>query len=328
MALAPQVAPFEILDLRMLRTRSLGPLFAEEQRAWREELHWDYQPSAEMIRRHVEAQSLPGYVALVQGHVAGYCFFVYEDEKGLLGDLFVLEEFRRERPDGDAAGVATLLVNRALDTLEQAPVVRRIEAQLIPFGIEPLAPVFLARGFRAFARLFMYKSFASAGNAGAPSSPAGFVLRPWDDRYFAPMADLIVAAYTGHVDSQINDHYSGRPGALRFLKNIVLFPGCGVFQRDTSLVAVDPGGALAGAVLVSQVAPRVGHITQICVRPGQQGRGLGRRLMEESLERMAKKGYAGVSLTVTAENAPAVELYRRLGFAVIKEFAAVARVLR
>lgn len=336
MAVAPQFAPFEILDLRLLRARELAALFEEEQRAWGEELHWDYRPSAEMIRKHLDAHTLPGYVALSHGQVAGYCFFVHEDAKGLLGDLFVREPHRRERPYGSSAGIATVLLEHALETLEHAPLVRRIEAQLIPFGIEPLAPVFLAHDFRSFPRLFMYKAMERGAPPAAPTGTAPAALRPWDDRHFEAMADLIVAAYSGHVDSQINDHYDSRAGAMRFLKNIVIFPGCGVFQRDASFVAVEaaspaPGRGvdfLRGAVLVSQVAPQVGHITQICVRRQWQGQGLGRRLMEAALARLTAKGYKGVSLTVTAENEAAVKLYLQLGFEVIKGFAAFSRNLR
>jgi ribosomal protein S18 acetylase RimI-like enzyme len=344
-----QVSAFEVVDLRAVSGRALAPLFEEEERHWHEQLQWDYRPSVEMIRKHVEAHSLPGYAALRRGAVVGYCFFVYEDEKGLLGDLYVLDSYRRERPYGDEAGIATLLLRHALETLERSPPVRRIEAQLIPFGIEPLEPLFRAHGFDSFPRLFMYKPLTPkrwphrspggaaerAGGEQAASEPApgpGVELRPWDDNYFEAMADLIVDSYSRHVDSRINDHYGSSAGALRFLKNIVIFPGCGIFQRDASLVALLPksraGEELVGAVLASQVARGVSHITQICVRRRWQGRGVGRRLLVAALDRLVAKGYSGVSLTVTAENAAAVTLYRQLDFAVTKEFAAFARDLR
>ena len=165
MAVAPRPAPFEILDLRQVRAPVLGALLAEEERDWGGELHWDYHPSVEMIRRHLDARSLPGYVALRQGTVAGYTFFVYEDDKGLLGDLYVPEAFRHERPfagslDSGAAGIATALLERALETLQHTPGLRRIEAQLLDFGLEPLEPVFAVCGFRCFPRLFFYKALA------------------------------------------------------------------------------------------------------------------------------------------------------------------------
>ncbi|MBI2956948.1 MAG: GNAT family N-acetyltransferase [Acidobacteria bacterium] len=337
MAVAPRFAAFEVVDLRLLRPAVLAPLFEEEQRHWWEELRWDYRPSVELIQRHIEARSLPGYVALSQGQVAGYCFFVYEDHKGLLGDLYVLAARRQERPYGNSAGIASLLLEHALETLEQSPNVRRVEAQLIPFGLEPLDPLFQTHHFRCFLRLFMRRRLVRQEPWPAAASPVpGIELRPWDDRYFEAMAELIVGVYSGHVDSLINDHYSSRAGAMRFLKNIVIFPGCGVFQTDGSFVALEtsPGGRvhslerLAGAVLASQVGRGEGHITQICLRRDLQGRGLGRRLLEAALGRLAARGFAGVSLTVTAENQAAVKLYRQLGFETIKEFSAYARNLK
>lgn len=331
MAVAPQLAAFEIVELRQLRARDLNELLEEEQKLWREELYWDYRPSAEMIRKHVDARTLPGGVARVGGRVAGYCFFVYEDHKALIGDLYVLEAYRQERPTGTAAGIATLLVEHALDTIQQSPGLWRIEAQLIPqSGTEPLGPVFLVRDFRSFPRLFMYKGLGPEAAPPAPALPAAVAVRPWEDAYFEEMARLIVDAYRDHVDSHINDQYSHDAGALRFLKNIVIFPGCGVFQPRTSLVAVERTDAeerLVGAVLTSQVAPGIAHVTQLCIAPDRQGHGLGRYLMEASLEGLRGRGYRGVSLTVTAENESAVRLYRRLRFDVIKGFAAFARTL-
>ena len=340
MAVAPQISAFDIIDLRLLRARALNPLFEEQQQLWLEQLHWDYRPSVEMIRRNIDSHSLSGYVALMHQKVVGYCFFVYEEHKGLVGDLYVLRAFQAQRPYGTAADIATLLLERALRTLEQTPMVRRIETQLIPLGGEPLDSVFRSFGLQPFPRLFMFKQLSGRPTVDRPQPRAGipptrsrparesWELRRWDDRDFEDMAGLIVDAYKGHLDSQINNQYAHSDGAMRFLKNIVVFPGCGVFQRETSLVAVEPSSlSMIGAALTSRVAPRVAHITQICVRRSWQGRGLGRQLMQETLGLLAAKGYEGVSLTVTAENHSAVHLYRDLDFHVIKEFTAYARNL-
>ena len=292
MAVAPRLLPPEILDLRLLRAGALTALFEEEQRCWQQELHWDYRPSVELLRRHIDAHTLPGYAAVRQSEVIAYCFFVYEDQKGLLGDLYVRAAHRAE-PAADGGGIATLLLERALETLEQSPIVRRIEAQLIPFGLEPLEAVFDSRQYAVFPRLFMFRPLTPARQP-PPLEPVEAGLRPWEERDFDSMAELIVVAYREHMDSQINDHYGSHAGALRFLQNIVVFPGCGVFQGSWSLVA-PIGNRLAGAVLASEVAPGVAHITQICVRPEMQGRGLGRRLLEASMERAATHGCRGVS---------------------------------
>jgi hypothetical protein len=43
-----------------------------------------------MILRYVDAKILPGYAAVDRGRVFGYSFFVYEGNKGVIGDLYVI----------------------------------------------------------------------------------------------------------------------------------------------------------------------------------------------------------------------------------------------
>ena len=53
-----------------------------------------YTISAEMILRYMDAKILPGYAAIERGSIFGYSFFVYEQNKGVIGDLFVREYVR------------------------------------------------------------------------------------------------------------------------------------------------------------------------------------------------------------------------------------------
>ena len=149
------------------------------------------------------------------------------------------------------------------------------------------------------------------------------ILERWDHRYFEPCARLIQLAYANHVDGEINDQYRSESGALRFLKNIIILPGCGQFQPEASFVLRAPhANHLVGVILNSRVSEGVGHTTQICAMPGYQGRGLGRRLMEASLQALRVRHFTTVSLTVTSGNERAVRLYEKLGFATVKKFAA------
>ena len=72
---------------------------------------------------------------------------------------------------------------------------------------------------------------------------------------------------------------------MKFLRNIVLLPGCGQFLPEASFL-VRPRRAISpiAMVLTSTVAEGVGHTTQICVMPGHQGHSIGRALMEHSIE--------------------------------------------
>lgn len=315
-----------IVDLRQTNSRQIAPLLDEESRCWREELHWDYRASLELIKKFVDARSLAGSAAMEDGQIAGYSFYVLEEHKALLGGLYVSSR-------SPQLPLAQELLDDILQTVRGLPRTERIEAQLIPFGFD-LSQTLAERGFCLYPRKFMLLDLrgrlteAGAKDRAVPprAAPAvisGLRLERWDDRYFGPCARLIQLAYADHTDGEINDQYRSESGALKFLKNIILLPGCGQFQPQASFVLRPPHShELAGVVLTSLVAPRVAHTTQICVMPGYQRNGIGRRLMEFAIEALRARGIEELSLTVTAANERAVRLYCKLGFTAIKTFTA------
>ncbi len=311
-----------IVDLRQLNSRQIEPLLTEEARHWREELYWDYRASLDLIKKFVDAKSLAGCAVMENGRAAGYAFYVLEEHKGLLGGLYV-------SPDYPQLAVARDLLASTLEMLRAIPHVERIEAQLVPFGCE-FDQALAQQGFRLFPRQFMLLDLqhANGNSAKEPVTPGpgmslGLTLERWDNRYFAACARLIHLSYANHMDGQINDQYRSEAGALKFLKNIIVLPGCGQFQEQASFVLRAPyTDELLGVVLTSAVAPRVGHTTQICVLPGYQGRGLGRRLIAATIAALRARNFTGLSLTVTTANQPAVNLYQQIGFKRIKPFTA------
>lgn len=304
----------QIVDLRQVHAHSLEALFQEEIRRWRDELHWDYRPSIELIRKFIDSRALGGYAAVENGHPAGYGFYVLEGHKGLIGGLFVSSEHAQ-------SPVTRNLLAEILAAIKSVPHLQRIEAQLMPFGTE-LDPAFLSQYFRLHKRQFMLLPLAGAKLNGQPVSP-GLRLEPWSDRAFEGAAQLIHLAYADHVDSRINDQYCSEAGGMKFLRNIVLLPGCGQFLPEASFV-VRPAteNRLVGMVLTSVVAQSTGHTTQVCVMPGYQSHGLGRQLMETAIRALQERGFESLSLTVTSINRRAVELYEHLGFRTVKSFAA------
>ena len=316
--------PMQLVDLRQLSSWQLEPLLAEEARQWHEELQWDYRASVELIKKFVDARSLTGSALMENGRPVGYAFYVLEEHKGLVGGLFVSPRYSQQ-------DLSQRLLTDTLTTLSGIPKLERVEAQLIPFGYA-LDPVLTEYGFRLFMRQFMIASLQPSGSAQPvdvvpglihEGPGTGLILERWDHRYFEPCARLIQLAYSNHVDGEINDQYRSESGALRFLKNIIILPGCGQFQPEASFVMRAPHtGHLVGVVLNSRVSAGVGHTTQICAMPGYQGRGLGRRLMEASMQALRVRQFKAVSLTVTSGNDRAVRLYEKLGFASVKKFAA------
>jgi len=313
---APAVPAPDLIDLRRLSSSNLDPLLEEETREWQVALDWDFAKSADLVRRFLDLRALSGCALVTAGETVGYSYFVVEDHKGLIGDLYV-------RPAWRTVENETRLLASVLEGVVTGSQVRRVECQLMMLlpGVPRTVPgsEFLSIHERNFMLL----------DLDAVPLPVERPVRyrihteRWSDSQQESAAQLIAASYAGHIDSQINDQYRSVPGARRFLYNIVQYPGCGTFFRPASYVAYDLDHAwLCGLSLASIVGPESGHITQICVAPQVRGTGIGYELLRRSLGTLKDHGCRRVSLTVTARNREAVELYQRTGFRILRKFSA------
>jgi ribosomal protein S18 acetylase RimI-like enzyme len=312
----------EILDLRHFSSQHLRALLESESRLWAQMMSWDYRPSAEMILRYIDSKILPGYAAVENGRIGGYAFFVYEGSKGVIGDLYADGSIRLPAAPGQAQEtVEERLAAHVIETLQRSPGVQRIEAQLLPHESGALAQPFVEEGFRQFPRLFMVLDLAESPLACGEFPDIDF--RRWLEHDFQPVSSVIAACYRDHIDAEINDQYRSLNGSLRFLNNIVRFPGCGVFDAHSSFIAVHrPTRSIAGLLLCSRVRDDVGHITQVCVLPSHRGRGIGESLIALCTQELRNRRFSALSLTVTEANFKAVDLYQRLGFATRRRFDA------
>ena len=300
----------EILDLRHFSSADLRPLLEEEAEVWSRLLSWDYRGSTEMVLRYLDSRILPGYAAVDRGRVLGYAFFVYEATKGVVGDMFVAKN--AGLPEG---AVEEQLLRHSIETLQQSPGIRRAEAQLLLHSTGTVATAFLESGFRRHSRLFMVAELGSEVVEPAPVN-SEIEIRPWMDSDYQPTAALITQCYGNHIDSEINDQYRSLNGSLRFLHNIVRFPGCGQFDPESSFVAYNRAlRGLVGAILCSRIRSDAGHVTQVCVLPEYRSHGIGEALMQRTSAALTQQGMAKLTLTVTQANEGAVHLYERLGFA-------------
>jgi ribosomal protein S18 acetylase RimI-like enzyme len=309
----------EILDLRHFSSADLRPLLEQEIETWGSLLSWDYRSSAEMILRYIDAKILPGYAAVERGNIVGYSFFVYEGNKGVVGDLFV--SWRRS----DRCQVESQILEHVIETLQQSPGIHRIEAQLLTHETGELSSVFTKSGFQTHRRLFLALPLQGEGAPQIPAMPVPprLHIRRWAEQDYQPAAGVITAAYRGHIDSEINDQYRTNAGSIRFLNNIVRFPGCGVFDTDSSFVVTHQASSEpVGLILCSRVKEDVGHVTQICLVPEYRGLRLGENLLACTHHALFKRNFRLLSLTVTEANTRAVDLYRRLRFETLRVFDA------
>ncbi len=307
----------EILDLRHFASPDLRTLMEEEAAIWQRLLHWDYRASVEMVLRYADSRILPGFAAIERGRVRGYCYFVYEGAKGVIGDIFVEES---DITAGRRDEIEAELLGHAISTLQRSPGLGRIEAQLLIHGTGHLAPLFQAEGFRRYRRLFLALPIDSSRHS-TPLLPPEIAVHPWNEDDYQPAAGIITAGYRGHIDSEVNDQYRTIPGSLRFLNNIVRFPGCGVFDPAASFVAINSRTRTrVGILLCSRIGQDVGHITQVCTLGDHRSHGIGTHLLDSCYASLATRGFSEVSLTVTEENRRAVAHYRRAGYRLLHTF--------
>jgi len=318
---------FEIIDIRRFDSREFANLLEAESRAWQDTLRWDFAASTRVINACLREKRLSGYALVGEGGIRGYCFFFYDGEKGIIGDLFV-------HPELAGMGHERELLEHVLETLLGTPGLRRIEAQLPHYERDQLESCFLPRRFQSYLRRFMSLSLESRRQgAGAEhhQEPAAekawvrenIVLTPWDKRFHDDAAELLYQSYRQHVDAMINDQYASTMGATRLIENIFHNQGCGDFLTQVSRMALHrPTQRLAGILTVTSVRPRTAHIPQVGVGPSFQGLGVGTALMEAGFQDLVQDGFEQVTLTVTDANAGAVRLYERLGFDTFKTFGA------
>ena len=313
----------EILDLRHFSASNLRPVLEAESRVWNDRLRWDFHASANLLLQYLDSRLLPGYVAIENGRICGYVFCVYESEKALVGDVFAMPSATNPESTAD---VERRLLEHMIELLQNSPGVDRIESQLLlrPHGTH--RETILKAGFQVYERLFMELELSST--EPRDTLPAGLLdgleLRAWRDSDFAAAGRLIADAYEGHLDGVINDQYRSVSGSMRFLHNIVRFPGCGIFDPLASRVlAYRDREGIAALLLCSRVRDEVGHVTQICVSPRFRRRGVGAWLLAECSRALRSRGFKALTLTVTRRNADAVALYQRSGFITRQTFDAM-----
>ena len=85
------------------------------------------------------------------------------------------------------------------------------------------------------------------------------------------------------------------------------------FDADDFLIARDDEGRMTGFCWL-KVEHEIGEFYAVGVAPSAQGTGLGRRLVNAGLARLERRGIRESNLYVEADNAPAVALYRSVGF--------------
>jgi len=232
MAALPDAPLSELIELPQLPVNALEPLFDEEIAIWDKRFTWDFRPSADLLRRFLQMQSLNGCALRCGSEVVGYAYHVCEGHKGLIGDFYV-------RASHSSSSNEMLLLGSIVRTLMLIPGIRRVESQLMLLNTPLAQPLPFQKYLVRHDRYFMQIDGASAMRL--PNKTAAFraTFPTWAERFQEEIARVVASSYKGHVDSEINDQYRTISGARHFLMNIVKFPGCGRFSPAASVVAID-----------------------------------------------------------------------------------------
>ena len=91
---------------------------------------------------------------------------------------------------------------------------------------------------------------------------------------------------------------------------------------DGALLVAREGAATLGCIALKPLAPCVGEIKRLYLRPEARGRGIGKALVAAVLERARQAGYREVKLDTMAHLTEAQALYRGFGFEPVAPFRA------
>ena len=142
---------------------------------------------------------------------------------------------------------------------------------------------------------------------------------------FAPLTFRAAeAADIPAVTALINSAYRGQSSAVGWTTEANILQGQRIDEAGLARVMAEPntlvllcfqGETLIGSVQLQKLAKGVGYLGMFVVRPGLQGRGLGRRFMQVA-EATARRlwGVTRMSMTVINMRSELIAYYERCGY--------------
>ena len=143
-----------------------------------------------------------------------------------------------------------------------------------------------------------------------PGLRAPFGWTEWDEALIEHHAEVKFLSFHEEIDSHVFPCLGDRHGCLRLMREIRRKPG---FLPCATWLISSPIG-FVGTIQGVMDRGSIGAIQNVGVVPACRGLGLGRLLVGRALEGFRAAGLRRAYLEVTAENAPAIRLYREAGF--------------
>ena len=173
----------------------------------------------------------------------------------------------------------------------------------------------------SFAYTKRYQMVIDLQKVALPDSqlPAGFHFLDWHPAFIERHAKTKYLSFCNEIDARIFPTFRQYDACLRLMRSIA---GKSGFLPDTTWLIVqgEPLKEIKDCATIQGLKHNalLGAIQNVAVLPGFRGRGLGQALVVKSLQGFRNAGLKRVTLEVTAENAPAVQLYQKLGFHTVK----------
>ena len=166
---------------------------------------------------------------------------------------------------------------------------------------------------------FVRRVRMEAATAGVPAAcvPDEYRLVPWRPELLDAHAAAKHDSFAAEPDADLFPALATAGGCRSLMADIARQP---LFVPEAAWLAVRRGGGFGelgeavGTVQGLGGTRGVGAIQNVGVVPECRGLGLGRALLARSLRGFAGRGYRRVYLEVTADNGPALHVYRSLGF--------------
>lgn len=297
----------KLVDWRSLPSSTMAALYRTEHMHWRRTLAWDTESAWATIEQARVTWGLPGVVAVnTRDEVAGWAFFVRRGAHLEVGGLVAESREATER-----------LIDGIQDHARTTAGLRGFVHTRAPGIVDALA----RRGIAAAPHQYLSRLLDPSDGRQRPLDTALFHVsrtratstvdvRGWVDGDAEAAAGLLRDGYgeAGHLFAPHNT----LPEWREYVDSLVKQTGCGLLAPELSRV-ISLNGRLQALAIVTTLSSRTVHVAQIVVAPALRRHGVAAGLMADVSARARRAGFALLSLIVASHNAPACELYRRLG---------------
>jgi len=170
------------------------------------------------------------------------------------------------------------------------------------------------RYFRRFRMVFEF----SERHLPEPALPPDFEFVEWLPEQIERHAAIKFSSFQDEVDSQVFPCLGDADGCLTLMEQITDQKSFCPLATWMVTHTAEPEPADCGTIQGLANSSDVGSIQNVGVKKRYRGLGIGRALVLKTLHGFREFGVRRVYLEATAENIPAVELYRSIGFRLIR----------